>query len=62
MMKIVFAGTPEIAARALIRFGYRQGPAVAKALRGVSVGTTARTINNSKRRGLRVVMDDPDAL
>jgi len=48
--------------RALIRFGYRQGPAVAKALRGVSVGTTARTVNNSKRRGLRVVMDDPDAL
>ena len=47
---------------ALIRFSYNQGPQIAKSLRAVAVGATARTIGNSKRRGLKVVMDDVTAL
>ena len=47
---------------ALIRFSFNQGAAVAKSLRAVAVGATARTIGNTKRRGLRVVMDDARAL
>ena len=47
---------------ALIKFSYNQGPAIAKELRVVAIGATARTQGGTKRRGLRVVMDDPQAL
>ena len=42
--------------------GGHQGPAIAKELRVVAIGATARTQGGTKRRGLRVVMDDPQAL
>ena len=51
-----------VSGNALIRFSYNQGPQIAKSLRAVAVGATARTIGNSKRRGLKVVMDDVTAL
>ena len=47
---------------ALIKFSYNQGPSVAKAIRVIAIGATSRTQGTSKRRGLRVVMDDPQAL
>ena len=47
---------------ALIKFSYNLGPSVAKAIRVVAIGATSRTHGTSKRRGLRVVMDDPQAL
>jgi primosomal protein N' (replication factor Y) len=52
----------EKAGSALIKFSYNQGPAIAKELRVVAIGATARTQGVTKRRGLRVVMDDPQAL
>ena len=47
---------------ALIRFSFNNGAKIAKGLRSIAIGATARTIGNSKRRGLRVVMDDVKAL
>jgi primosomal protein N' (replication factor Y) len=50
------------AGSALIKFSYNHGPLIAKALRVVAIGATSRTQGATKRRGLRVVMDDPQAL
>ena len=50
------------AGSALIKFSYNHGPSIAKALRVVAIGATSRTQGTTKRRGLRVVMDDPQAL
>lgn len=47
---------------ALISFSYSQGVSVSKALRAVAAGAIARTVGNNKRRGLKVIMDDPGAL
>jgi primosomal protein N' (replication factor Y) (superfamily II helicase) len=46
----------------LIRFSYQAGPAIASALRTLAIKTNARLVGANKRRGLRVVMDDPTAL
>ena len=49
-------------ASTLIKFSYRDGPAIAQALRTLAIKTNARLVGTSKRRGLRIVMDDPTAL
>jgi primosomal protein N' (replication factor Y) len=49
-------------ATALLRFSYSQGPAIAAALRSAALRTNSRLVGNSRRRGLRIVMDDPAAL
>ena len=49
-------------ASALIAFSYANGGAVSTALRQIAIKTNARLIGTNKRRGLRVVMDDPEAL
>ncbi len=46
----------------LISFGYQDAPEISKSLRAVALKSSARVQGGSKRRGLRVVMDDPDAL
>ena len=47
---------------ALFSFSYQDGPAFSKALRGMALKTSARFQGGAKRRGLRIVMDDPNAL
>ena len=49
-------------ASVLISFAYQQGPEIAKSLRAIALRTSARLQGTSKRRGIRIVMDDPDAL
>ncbi len=49
-------------ASALIRFSYSQGPEVSAKLRALALKTNARIVGGNKRRGLRIVMDDPVAL
>ena len=49
-------------ASTLIKFTYRDGPAIAQALRTLAIKTNARLVGTNKRRGLRIVMDDPTAL
>lgn len=49
-------------ASALICFSYDNGAAIALALRQIAIKTNARLVGTNKRRGLRVVMDDPEAL
>lgn len=49
-------------ASTLIKFGYREGPAIALELRTLAIRTNARLVGANKRRGLRIVMDDPTAL
>lgn len=49
-------------ASTLIKFSYRDGPAIAQALRTLAIKTNARLVGTNKRRGLRIVMDDPTAL
>jgi primosomal protein N' (replication factor Y) (superfamily II helicase) len=48
--------------KVLLSFGYQAGPEISKSLRALALKTAARVQGGSKRRGLRVVMDDPDAL
>jgi primosomal protein N' (replication factor Y) len=48
--------------KTLISFSYQAGPELSKSLRALALKTAARVQGGSKRRGLRVVMDDPDAL
>ena len=46
----------------LISFGYQQGPELAKSLRSFALTVSARVQGTRKRRGVRIVMDDPNAL
>lgn len=46
----------------LLKFGYKEGPAIALELRTLAIRTNARLVGANKRRGLRIVMDDPTAL
>jgi primosomal protein N' (replication factor Y) len=48
--------------KVLLSFSYKAGPELSKNLRALALKTTARMQGGSKRRGLRVVMDDPEAL
>ena len=49
-------------ASALIRFSYSQGPEVSASLKSLALKTNARLVGANKRRGLKIVMDDPGAL
>jgi len=49
-------------ASTLIKFGYKEGPAIARELRTLALKTNARLVGANKRRGLRVIMDDATAL
>jgi primosomal protein N' (replication factor Y) len=49
-------------ATALIRFSYSQGSEVSANLKALALKTNARLVGTSKRRGLKIVMDDPGAL
>jgi primosomal protein N' (replication factor Y) len=49
-------------ASALIRFGYSQGAEVSASLKALALKTNARLVGANKRRGLKIVMDDPGAL
>jgi primosomal protein N' (replication factor Y) len=49
-------------ASTLIKFGYKEGPAIARELRTLALRTNARLVGANKRRGLRVIMDDATAL
>ena len=49
-------------ATALIRFSYSQGSEVSASLKALALKTNARLVGASKRRGLKIVMDDPGAL
>ena len=48
--------------KVLLSFSYKAGPELSKNLRALALKTSARMQGGSKRRGLRVVMDDPEAL
>jgi primosomal protein N' (replication factor Y) len=48
--------------KVLLSFSYKAGPELSKNLRALALKTTARMQGGTKRRGLRVVMDDPEAL
>ena len=50
------------AGKILVSFSYQAGPELSKSLRALALKSAARVQGGSKRRGLRVVMDDPDAL
>ncbi|MEY4409662.1 MAG: hypothetical protein RLZ99_135 [Actinomycetota bacterium] len=49
-------------ASALIRFSYSQGPEISTSLKALALKTNARLVGANKRRGLKIVMDDPAAL
>ncbi len=49
-------------ATALIRFNYSQGSEISASLKALALKTNARLIGANKRRGLKIVMDDPGAL
>jgi primosomal protein N' (replication factor Y) len=49
-------------ASALIRFSYSQGAEVSASLKALALKTNARLVGANKRRGLKIVMDDPGAL
>ncbi len=49
-------------ASALIRFGYSQGAEISASLKALALKTNARLVGANKRRGLKIVMDDPAAL
>ncbi len=49
-------------ASALIRFSYSQGAEVSASLKALALKTNARLVGANKRRGLKIVMDDPSAL
>lgn len=46
----------------LFSFSYQDGPDLARNLRALALKTSARVQGGLKRRGVRVVMDDPNAL
>jgi len=46
----------------LIKFSYKIGPEIARELRTLALKTNARLVGANKRRGLRVIMDDANAL
>lgn len=46
----------------LVKFSYKIGPEVARELRTLALKTNARLVGANKRRGLRVIMDDSNAL
>jgi len=48
--------------KVLLSFSYQAGPELSKSLRALALKSSARMQGGSKRRGLRVVMDDPEAL
>lgn len=48
--------------KVLMSFSYQAGPELSKSLRALALKTSARIQGGTKRRGLRVVMDDPEAL
>lgn len=48
--------------KVLMSFAYQDGPELSKSLRALALKSTARMQGGTKRRGLRVVMDDPEAL
>lgn len=48
--------------KVLLSFNYQAGPELSKSLRALALKSSARMQGGSKRRGLRVVMDDPEAL
>lgn len=48
--------------KVLMSFSYQAGPELSKNLRALALKSTARMQGGTKRRGLRVVMDDPEAL
>ena len=50
------------AGRTLLSFSYQTGPELSKSLRALALKSAVRVQGGSKRRGLRVVMDDHDAL
>ena len=50
------------AGKVIVSFSYQAGPELSKSLRALALKSAARVQGGSKRRGLRVVMDDPDAL
>ena len=50
------------AAKVLLSFSYQSAAALSKELRALALKSSARMQGGTKRRGLRVVMDDPDAL
>jgi primosomal protein N' (replication factor Y) len=49
-------------ANTLIKFGYKEGPSIARELRTLALKTNARLVGANKRRGLRIIMDDATAL
>lgn len=49
-------------ASALMRFAYSKGTEVSASLKALALKTNARLVGGQKRRGLRIVMDDPVAL
>ena len=49
-------------ASALVRFSYSQGAEVSASLKALALKTNARLVGANKRRGLKIVMDDPGAL
>ncbi len=49
-------------ASALIRFSYSQGGELSTSLKALALKTNARLVGANKRRGLKIVMDDPGAL
>jgi primosomal protein N' (replication factor Y) len=49
-------------ASALIRFSYSQGAEISTSLKALALKTNARLVGANKRRGLKIVMDDPAAL
>lgn len=50
------------ASKVLLSFSYQNAPELSKSLRALALRSSARLQGGAKRRGLRVVMDDPDAL
>lgn len=49
-------------ASALVRFSYTHGAEVSANLKALALKTNARLVGANKRRGLKIVMDDPGAL
>ncbi len=59
---IVLRSNLSDSASALIRFSYSQGAEVSASLKALALKTNARLVGANKRRGLKIVMDDPSAL
>lgn len=59
---VVLRSSLSESASALIRFSYSQGAEVSASLKALALKTNARLVGANKRRGLKIVMDDPGAL